>query len=307
MKILFAAGNRIGSYFQFKRFYDTIKEKDHIVKIAAYDNFHGDFDFNLSSVLNFLKPNTISFNGNYSYLHNEIKRFAPDLVLSDLEIFCSMIAIELNIKLFQCSPILLYYGINNELKNKLSIYKNYSYLFNSNKRKIEYINYILNNSDKKLVYSHLCDITSPPKLNEGFEFVRPDFLLDDDKINLDIIAISPENNKSIIHEIKNKNSLYYTSYIYECYEKLKLLDIYNDVSINCRKLILDGTTTFLADAFYNQKYCNIVPRLDIECIIGSLANEYFDLGKITTSDKLFSNKEINININDKVKFLSEII
>jgi hypothetical protein len=95
MKILYAAGNRLGSYYQLKRFLNSVSKQNHNIKIAAYKNSTGDLntDYTLDCLLNFTSPHTtFSFNGNYTYYSNEIKRFNPDLIISDFEIYTSIIA-----------------------------------------------------------------------------------------------------------------------------------------------------------------------------------------------------------------------
>src|SRR5277367_870732 len=98
MKILYAAGNRSGSFFQMKRFLDTIQ--NHTVKIAAYKKSSGNIniDYTLDALLNFSGHNeNIAFNGNFIYYCKEIERFAHDLIISDFEIYTSIYAIEHNI------------------------------------------------------------------------------------------------------------------------------------------------------------------------------------------------------------------
>jgi hypothetical protein len=315
MKILYAAGNRLGSFFQLKRFLDSVKDQNHKIKIAAYKKSMGtlDIDYTLDSLLNFSSPESgMSFNGNYKYYYNEIKRFAPDLIISDFEIYTSIIALEANIKLWQVSPVLLYNALYDELKNMLGIYKNHAYLVAHNLVKKEYLNHILNNSDKKFVLSHLCDIESPPILLTGYEWARPEFILgnkSNDKIDYVVTAI--ENNKDIVEELKNKNAVIFSNFSYERYPKMKVKNIYDELEYrqyidNCKLYISDGTAIFLADAFYNQKFCITVPRYDdIEPIIASYINTHYGISKISTENFNIELPKINISINDDVKFISE--
>jgi hypothetical protein len=255
MKILYAAGNRPGSFHQMERFLQSVQRQNHTIKLAAYQSSIGDIfvDYTLDCLLNFTNINSnISFNSNYNYYYNEIKRFAPDLIISDFEIYTSIIAIEANIKLWIASPVLLFYALKKRLKDEIGIYKNYSYLFNAKSTKKNYIRYILHNSDKLFVMSHLCDLKNKPNLLYKYEWVRPEFILLD----------------------------------------------------NAYTIPSDGTETSLADAFYNQQYCISHPRYDdIESIICSFANAYYNLG----SNVQTLPKQINIKIDDNVKFLSEYL
>jgi hypothetical protein len=255
VNILYAAGNRPGSFHQMERFLQSVKKQNHTIKLAAFKSSMGNLpiDYTLDCLLNFTNTNSnISFNSNYNYYYNEIKRFAPDLIISDFEIYTSIIAIEANIKLWIASPVLLFYALKKRLKDEIGIYKNYSYLFNAKSTKKNYVRYILHNSDKLFVMSHLCDLKDKPTLLPKYEWIRPEFILLD-----------------------------------------------NDYTITS-----DGAASPLADAFYNQMYCISSPRYDdIESIICSFVNVYYNLG----SNVQTLPKQIDIEIDDNVKFLSEYL
>lgn len=308
MKILYAAGNRLGSYYQLKRFLDSVADKNHTVKVAAYKKSLGDqdVDYTLDCLLNFTNPDgPTSFNGNYAYYRNEIKRFNPDLVISDLEVYSSMLANELNIKLWQVSPLNLYYALNSKTKQNVGIHKNYSHLLESNHKRSEYINYALNYSSRKFVLSHLCDCENPPELIEGFEWARPSFVLGENIDKYHYVIALAKSNKKIIDEFKNKDSILLSPYMFEKYDMMAVADIdsdaYKNSLENCKIFITDGTAAFLADAFYNQKYAFSIPRYDdIETIIGSYMNEHCGIGKTDLGSTL----QVNIKINENVKFIS---
>jgi hypothetical protein len=311
VKILYAAGNRLGSHYQLKRFLNSIANKNYDVKIAAYKVSMGDLDIDycLDALLNITNPDgPISFNGNYSYYHNEVKRFAPNLIISDFELYSSVLANELGIELWQVSPINLYYALNPEIKQAVGIHKNYSYLIESNHNRFEYTRYILNNSNRKFVLSHLCDCENPPELIPGFEWARPSFVLGEAKNNYSNVIILSRSNKKLIDEYKNKNSILFTNSFLELYnsmivEDINSEDIYKNCLDNCKYFITDGTPTFLADAFYNCKYCFSVPRYDdIESIVSSYMNQYCKLGNMNSYGTPLPFK---IKINDNIKFISE--
>lgn len=314
MKILYAAGNRVGSIYQLKRFLDSIKNKKYTIKTAAYKLSMGNLnvDYNLDSLLNFTNPNTITFNGNYNYYYNEIKNFKPDLIISDFEIYSSIIAIELGIKLWQFSPILLFYALPQDIKVKLKVYKNYSYIFDYNIDKTAYYKNILNNSDKKLIPSHICDCFDE-ELNKGYEFVRPSFVLGENLNNYNSVIAMHNNNKDIINVFKNTNSALFSSYTFEKYNKLVVEDIDNEFEYknsldNCNFVVSDGTPAFLADAFYNQKFCYSKPRYDdVESLTYSYINEYYGIGKVLNSLNFNEHKKLKIKINNDIKFLSEVL
>lgn len=179
MKILYSAGNRPGSYQQLKRYY-PILQKDHQVKFCSYKSSIKELniDYCLDSLLNFSKPNAgISFNGNFSYLSKEIEKFKPELLISDFELYTSIIAMEQNIPIWQVSPMLLYYGLSKQLKTDLGIHKYNSHIISADRGKHQYIKNILNNSKIKIIVSHLCDIENKPDLLPGYQWCRPEFIL----------------------------------------------------------------------------------------------------------------------------------
>ena len=289
MKILYAAGNRIGSYFILRRFINSISHKNYNLKVAAYKKSSNNFDvdYTLDCLLNFTDPTAFSFNKNYTYYKNEIRRFAPDLIISDFEVYSSTIAMELNINLIQYSPIVLYYALDKDIMQSLGFHKHYSYLLEENHKKSEYINNIMDYSKKKFILSHLCDCKNRPKLLYGFEWCRPSFILGEGSKRLDYILALAKPNTKVINEFKNKNIAIYQE------------DDYIESIENCSVVISDGTEMFLTDAFYNQKSCISYPRYDdIESIICSYVNSYCNLDK---------NNLIEIDIDDETKFISEYL
>jgi hypothetical protein len=310
MKILYAAGNRLGSYYQLKRFLNSVSKQNHNIKIAAYKNSTGDLntDYTLDCLLNFTSPHTtFSFNGNYTYYSNEIKRFNPDLIISDFEIYTSIIAAELNIKLWQYSPINIYYALDQQTKQKILIHKYYSHLLEENIKRLEYINSAFDMSNRRFVLSHLCDNEKKPNLTNNFEWVRPSFILGAESNNFQVVIALAKTNKDLIN---NKNAVMFLPALFEKYDNLTMENINNEKiykgSIeSCKTFVSDGTATFLADAFYNQKYCYSAPRYDdLESVACSRINEYYDLGSIDLS---CHPKQVKININKNVKFISEYL
>lgn len=316
MKVLYAAGNRVGSHLQLKRFLSSIRNKKIDLKIAAYKNSMGDLnvDYTLDSLLNFTNPDAFSFNGNFMYYFNEIKRFSPDLIISDIDIHTSIIALESKIKLWQVSPILIYNALPNSIKYNLNIHKNHAHLINSNFRKKEYINYVLNNSDRKFVISHLCDVGSNVRLNKGFEWARPEFVLSDEtKRDIDFLGMMSRINLNIMNNINYKGNVVYSyNPLSDNYNNIIMKNIYNDSDYikdlgNCKVVLSEGHEVFAADTFYNQKFTmfNVVHD-DLESVIMSKVNEHFGSGKII-SDSLNVDKLVPapIILNESVKFLHE--
>jgi len=174
LKILYAANNYTSSFYSLKRFVDTYS-KFYQIRTAAYSKSIQNINVNwtLDCLLDFKnKYQNISFkNSNFDLYLREIKRFNPDLIISDIEIYTSYAGIKLNIPVWQVSPLLLYYAIDT----KHNLYKYYSGVINKDSDKQKYIIYIINNSIKKLIPSHLGDLNSKPILKEEYEWIRPNY------------------------------------------------------------------------------------------------------------------------------------
>ncbi len=257
MRILYVAGNREGSYEQLRRYLPLFRESSHQFKIAGYKRSLRDLnaDYCLDALLNFTNPNgSISFNGNFAYYGKEISKFNPDIIISDFDIYTSIYAIDRNIPLWQVSPALLYYALPDKEKRAIGIHKYNSNIISGDRARHQHIKNILNNSERKLVISHLCDIENPPELSVGYEWCRPEFELKD----------------SVLSSVESA-----------------------------------GTSTSLADAFYNEQYTLLkLQNPDVETVTGIYCNSYFGLGQLEPQTK---QNIINININLDTKFLMELI
>lgn len=256
MRIFYAADNREGSYYQLLRYLPFLRSKKNTTKIAGFKKSLKNLnaDYCLDALLDFRNPNgNLSFNGNFSLFSREINKFKPDLIISDFEIYSSILGIDKGIKVWQCSPVLLYYAIDDNLKRDIGIHKyNYS-LISKDRIKYDYIKNIIKNSDKKIVLSHLCDLENKPKLLDSFEWCRPEFNLSSEL----------------------------------------------DISV--------GIETELSDLFYNEKYALIKQDkdVDIEKAIGTAFTLYYKLGQLMQDP--IDIKNINISLDEDVKFLMEMI
>lgn len=158
------------------------------IKLSAYSKSIKDLNVNwtLDALLDFSgKSSNISFkNSNFALYMREIKRFAPDLIISDLEPYTSYAALELGIPVWQVSPLLLYYGINH----KTNLYKYHSGVFTKDVDTKQYIKHIISNADKRLILSHLGDIPASPPLKETYEWVRPNYKA----VNIEMVSNAVE-------------------------------------------------------------------------------------------------------------------
>lgn len=323
LKILYAAANNQNAKIQLSRFMDAIKGKPYIVKVAAYKKSSPEMniDWTLDCLLNIFEPEHISLdNDNFQTYYEQVKYFNPDLIISDLEYFTSYIANVLNTTLWQCSSSIINFSLVGEYKYNLGIFKKYAYIFNKNPINIQRLTNIMDNANCNLVYSHFGDVENPPPLRDNFEWVRPYHKVGESYIPCqhNIVAGTLGNNKRIISLLKQyQDSVYFSEFRDETYQDVALKDIKNHDEFYCNLknsnlFVCEGQTSFLADAFYNEKYTVVLPDFeDSECILNSTISEKLKLStSIYEKDvDLYSyiNTQIPVHLNDKVKFLHERI
>lgn len=147
MKILYGASNRAGANLQLDSF---LKNCSQDVRIATYVN---DLITYSDWTLNAIKK--------YDDIIAEIADWGPDLVISDFELITAQIAEILNIELWYCSPLLLWFAFS--WKDINFNYYNYR----------DYVWTALPEAQRYLVYSPFGDIKNPIELREKFEWITP--------------------------------------------------------------------------------------------------------------------------------------
>ena len=289
-KILYAASNNQNSKLQLARFIEATKNKNYTIKVAAYKDFCPkiNIDWTLDALASIASKTEIHTNNqNYSYITyiDQIKYFNPDLVISDLEFFTSHAANLLNIKLWQCSSSIINFAFTKKQKYNMSIFKQYSYVFNKNPKHVQRLVNILDNSNRKLVYSHFGDLESPPEIQEGFEWIRPYHILGKKSVTCQhhVMVASLKNNKYILKKLINSDDVvYFSENNEENYPNVTLKNIYDEQEYfcnlkNCDIFICEGQASFLSDAFYNGKKPFIFTDYnDADCLINSAISEKLD-------------------------------
>lgn len=324
LKILYAASNNKNARIQLSRFLKAIHGKPYIIKIAAYKNSspkNVSIDWTLDCLLNIFKPNHISLdNDNFDTYFDQIKYFNPDLIISDMEYFTSYAADALNITLWQCSSSLINQALTQQDKYHLGVSKKFSYLVNKIPLQVQRNINIVDNSNCRFVYSHLGDVDQPPILKNGFEWIRPYHSVG--KISTpcqhNIVAGMVNNNKNIFGLLKKyADSIAFTEFHYEKYTNLCLKDIENQAEYFCNLknsnlFVCEGQTSFLADAFYNNKYSIVWTNFqDLECVTNSIFSEYLKLStsiyELFEDLNQFMNLTVNSNYNENIQYLHERI
>jgi hypothetical protein len=215
MKILYGAGNFIGSNIQAARFIQNAF--GHEVRIAAYyrnNRYLNSIDWCLDALYRIKIKEKNYFDSKFGIkgprvnyeiadmIIDDILEWQPDLVISDCEYFTASISKILNITLWYCSSILQIIGIEHDRKEL-------------NTKKMNNIRKYLNTfpkGDAYLVYSPLCDISSRPFLKLNFEWVRPYTITPDN-------VVTDGEDFSIIKKAIPKGSLLSTgetSFVSDC-------------------------------------------------------------------------------------------
>jgi len=286
VKILYAAANNAASKIQLSRFITAVQDKPYTIKIAAYKKSSPqdlNIDWTLDCLLNIFKPNYISIeNDNFEIYYEQIKNYAPDLIISDLEYFTSHIANVLNINIWQCSSVMINHALTKAAKYDLGIFKNHAYTFNRNTLQTQRIANIISNANRKFIYAHYGDMEIQPPILNGYEWIRPYHQVG--KVSIpcqhNLIGIVPSSNKSIIKVLKSQpDCVLFTEAYTEQYDNVNVKDIRNEEEYFCNlqnsnALVCEGQTSFLADAFYNNKPSIIYANYsDSECILNNIISE----------------------------------
>lgn len=322
LKILYAAQNNCNAKLQLSRFIKAMEGKPFIIKIAAFKKSspkHLSIDWTLDCLLNVFNPEHISQdNENFSTYYQQVKYYKPDLIISDMEYFTSHIANVLNITIWQCSSSIINFALPKDYKYDLGIFSKHAHTFNKNPIHTQRLVNILDNSNSNFVYSHFGDSELPPTLVEGFEWIKPYHQLG--KISIpcqhNIVAAASGSNKKILDVLKQyADSVVFTEFQGEKYTGLLMKDIGDEEEYFCNLrnsnlFISEGQPSFLADAFYNEKYSVVFPNLeDPVCIINSTISEKIKLSKsvyqILENLNSYMNLTVPIHYDSSIEYLHE--
>lgn len=320
MKILYAASQNQNAKIQLARFLRAMRGTKHQIKIAAYKISSPksiSIDWTLDALLNIYKPEFLTLNNdNLGIYFEQIKSYAPDLIISDLEYFTSYLATLLNIPTWQCSSSLINYALAPEEKYDLGLFKFYAHSLNRESEHNQRIINLIDNASGNFVYSHYGDTEHPPKLQNNFQWIRPYhqvYRLSPVCEHLVVAGLS-KNNKRLFDILrKYPDSVIFMDADSEKYENLRVKDIgiedeYYCNLRNCLHFVCQGQTSFLADAFYNAHFSIIYPDYeDTESIINSHLSAKLQLGVIV-SQGLGRTLEMTLPTYDSsIKYLDEKI
>lgn len=262
MKILYAAGNNFHSRVQLERFLKHVPSGCQL-KVAAYKKSlpSSGADWILDPLL-FPKKD-----GHFQFLENrylqvymdQVKSFDPDLVISDFEIYTSYVASVLTKKLWHVSGRLFNFAIDFLFKKHINIHTYYKSLY-ENHVVYSIINDVVASADKNYVYSHFCDIDEKLPLKNNFNWMRPYYQAGkkSEAARHTYVTVnygSLDNISYLSDKIGDKvifsnDKQYYDGFILKNFSDL---EEYSCNLGSCDYYVSDGTASFSADAFYNQR------------------------------------------------------
>lgn len=323
MKILYAACENENAKIQLSRFLKATEDKPYTIKIAAYKKSSPkvNIDWTLDCLKNIFKPDLVSLdNDNFVTYYEQVKYYNPDLIISDMEYYTSHIAGVLGVTLWQCSSSIVNLALVNEEKYDLGIFKRYAYLFSRNPLQAQRNINVLDNSNRILVYSHFGDTEVPPKIKNGFEWIRPYHQIGKDSVPCrhNVVAASLGGNKKLLSLLKAySDSVCFTEFLGETYGDPILKSVANEEEYFCNLknsnlFMCEGQTSFLADAFYNGKHTAVLTNLeDPECVLNGTISEKLNLSTsiYQTSEDLhpLMEKRVLPSLKENIKFLHERI
>lgn len=311
MKILYAANDNYHSKLQLERFIQNIDHKKYNIKYAGYkDNLP---NYEIDFTLNFLlKDNKYLFKNNrcLDLYQKEIESFGPDLIISDMELYTSIIANKLKIKLWNVSNQLFNFGIYHLYKNYINFHKYYS-LFSKDVNYIKIYNSVIDGAENNYIYSHFGDMVDAPVIDNKYKWIRPYYVKSNISIPCkhDYVAVD-NDKKDIINYIKTKrDSVLFTICKDVNYKELitkSIFDIdeYSCNMVNSEYFVCDANPTYLADSFYNNKKTIIIPDLSQK---DNLFNYliYKNIYNYTTEKEIIH--PLQVDIKNEIKYLHQEI
>jgi hypothetical protein len=307
-KILYATANKLSSYTQYERFAVAIKDKDYSLKLASFYGGNYNYDFNIGYMKSLgIRDDLSIHNKNLQDYYDFIKRFSPDIIITDAEVITAHIAFSLNIKTINVSSSLIRVGVPQFVRSRgnLVFYSSH----NQNENYMSNHKYIAENSDLNLIYSPLADLGLPT--NDNFKWTRP-YHLPLSKFKSGNIAIFTNSDKKDLIKIRNLDvDVIHTPSYNEHYEGFELQNPkeYDGCPVNAKYLVSNGQADYVADALYNGKIPIIFPDYtQDDSRYAACMNEAYKISSTYYHDRcVVMNKPPKIKRDPSIKYLHEYL
>lgn len=271
MKFLYVADNSTSSSVQLSRFIKAFYESDilkrHELRIAAFSSSAPTIgaDYTMDSFLDFYETNLpLNERIGFNRLKDEIKIYAPHLIINDLDHHAAIIANQLNIPYWNVSSKLLYRAITDKVSKSLQINKKYFHYFRLN-RTFHSFEKVRGPAKFNFVYSYLCDSEFRPDLKPEYRWIRPYHVVSTVKCDPKVVCTVLHNDKLFMsYAVTLGDAVLFSPFSYEKFNGVDGDTIphfpaesqeYADMISNCYLVLSHGETSLVADAFYNKKHC----------------------------------------------------
>ncbi len=257
MKIIYAADDRLGAAYQVA---DFIANSFDEIKVAAYPKsgrFITHIDWNLDAIKCDRKK--------IHLLQQDIKEYHPDLFIIDAEPIVATIASRMDLPIVYCSSLHLLDGLDWPRGSR-----NHSAVFTKIRQRL----IKLPPGVVKFIYSPWNDFSNSFRTKDGFEWLQPYHLENNDYDGTSFIAIidDPARKKNFENILKYCNV--------SIFEENAFSDHYQDYLCKAKYFLMDGQTRHLSDAIYNNKYPIIFPDVsDAETLLNALMCSNLNIGK----------------------------
>ena len=294
MKILYAAGPRIGAGEQMRRIINNLAT--HTFKISGY-SFHTHFVKNIHWNLDFIHSiwhdcpavKSIYCNGKLTpqleVIAQEIGEFEPDICICDGEPYIAALCNLLNIELWYCSPLHLATGLNFKTKD-------YYYQYQIDQLRLKMATWP--KANRTFIYSPFQNFDLETK--QGYEWIQPysfDIIHNSNEFSICILLQRFEKLSKMIIESdfdgvsitsqKLNNDKFYSI----IYEKNNISEYLNFLS-NAKWIFMTGETSILTDCLKTNKQLYLSPSLqDPETILNACIIKILGIGQEVGQIELF--------------------
>ena len=320
MKLLYALSPSSEANLRLLRFLKAIIGQNHTIKIAAYRSSIGFIkaDWTLDALHD---PHNLEFypldSETLKLYRKQVEYFAPDLILSDMEIFTAEVAISIGIPFRLIGSWLMHFGMMQDGMRLRHATARYPVLAPSNPN-IKRLSYLTHNAECNLVYSHLCDLSEAPILKSNFFWVRPYHCRGNTNplCQHNLIGVSAWGHKPLVHYLQEhgNDNVFFTHLTHEKFD-LPIKDLNSETEYacnlaNCRAVVCRGEPDILADAYYNGRAVALLPDFtDPATLYGMAITEKYQLGQVLYDTEITPElPEFTIpTLNQKVGYMHQML
>ncbi len=316
MKILYAAGRYSSSAIQLQRIQETLKNYE--VKTAGFSFMGLPVNFTLDPLLSLYWKNSVLRNNMFAIYRDEVKRFNPDLIISDLEMYTSSIAKLLQKPLWHYSSALLRQCVKFSDVNESGIASHYRSYLKRYENVVEVEDALVKMTNMNLIPSHFGDAGIALKPRKGFYWSRPYHKLANDlpTKKFTYVGATEKSNKPMVHFLKQQENVLLLSPTEEKYPlTIKApSELDGNYIKDSNVFVCDGNPYHAADGFYNGKYTifyvNLKHSDKEELFTAALSRKHF-LGSVyhrpekIEPDIHWNKKAFSTSLNPTISYLHE--